>query len=182
MINPSRDGLLKNVIEYVSASTGLVQSDIIRGNQNAPIPTGANYSTVLYVSSVSDGTVNIEKSANIDPQKIDYKIRGKRFYLFSIQFYRTGAVDLGKELMLYHETPAGEIFLQSALFSVRLVNEITQVSAVVSENFEERATIDFNVIVSETKNLVVNKVASIDVELSFDGNSDIQETFEIKGT
>ena len=110
---------------------------------------------------------------------IDYTLRGKRFYDFSVQFYRDNATDLAKTLLMYHQTPDGLLYLQTANFLVRRIDNLSEAASVLSQNYEERAALDVQLYVSETQTVTVSKITKASIELIFSEASDITETIEV---
>lgn len=177
MISPTRNEIIKSLVDYIELATGLARDKIIRGNQNAPAPTGS-YCTLLYTSDSSPGTSNIDLR-DIDPQTFNYISRSKRNYTYSIQFYRDGATDLAKSLMMFSSMPAGKEFQQVALFTINSIELLSSSSVVMSNNYEERAILSANIIVAETLESLVNKVASIEIDLSSESGTVINEIIEV---
>ncbi len=179
MISPTRAELLANIIDYVELATSLDRAKIIRGNQNAPSPVDT-YCTVLYVTDIPDGTANINITDHAtDDTKMDYSMRCRRNYNYSIQFYRDNATDHAKSLLMFNETPIGKEFQQTSLFTIKKIESVAQTSEVMSDNFEERAIINIELIVSESQNIEINKVASIDIVINMSDTTDIVENLEI---
>lgn len=161
MVSPTRNELLTNVIDYISLVTGLDKSVIIRGKQNAPVPIGGNYATVIYSTDTQDGTAAI--SYTPINQDIMYAIKGKRFVTFEIQFYREGATDLGKALLMGASTPAAEIFFYSSLFTFRQIRSVSESATVISENYEERAILLLDLTIAERQNIMVNRIEKANI-------------------
>jgi hypothetical protein len=179
MISPTRNELLANVVEYIALATGLAKNTIIRGKQNAPSPT-APYCSVLYLTDTDDGLSNIDIAViDGDERHYDYNLRQKRYYTLSVQFYRGSASDLARTLMIFHQLPAGKEFIQTALFSVRRIVDVSEAAAVMSQNFEERAALNFELVLNTFATQVVNNVESVTIPLTFEGDSNISETIEV---
>ena len=80
---------------------------------------------------------------------------------------------------MFHETPTGMEFQQTGLFTVESVSNVTESAQVMSKNYEERAIVAFNILVSERQIIEINKVAEVDVNIEFDGNSNLSDTIEV---
>jgi len=178
MINPTRSELLTNVVDYIELATSLSRDVIIRGKQNAPVPSGS-YCTIVYVAGDSDGT-SVIKTSEIDGDdtQLDYLMRAKRTYTFSVQFYRDNATDYAKRVMMFHETPTGQEFQQASYFTVNNIMSVSEAAEVLSNNYEERAILNLEILVAERQDLIVNRVAEVTVELKLDDI--IEETIEVK--
>jgi len=177
MASPTRSELLISLIDYVNLSTGLDKSVIIRGNQNAPSPLN-NYCSILYLSDTPIGTHNLKSSVDgIDPNISNVYVRGKREFQYSIQFYREGASEFAKDFILFAETPKGVRFQLSSPFIFNKIDNITQSSSVMSNNYEERAILNLSLLVNENYQNSVNNVDEVIVNLDYDGI--IDETIEV---
>lgn len=180
VISPTRDELLADLVTYIAQATGLDTSAIIRGKQNAPSPLN-QYCSVLYLTDLQMGTPSKTRTVNdIDDTLIDLVLRGKRQYDFSVQFYRGGATDLAKELMMYYQTPAGVLYEQTSLFSVNRIVSVNENATVMSNNYEERAILTLELIVNETQTIVTSVVEEVDLLLTYDGDSLVERTIEVK--
>ena len=179
VISPTRNELITSLVDYIELTTGLDRNFIIRGKQNAPVPIGSNYCTLVYVIDAAEGTANINIVPTVDPNLLEYQIRGKRFYNFSVQFYRTGATDLARLLMMAAETPIGLEFFQTVPFSFRRIQQVNENAQVISENYEERAILNLELTVAETQSIIVNKVSGTTINVIYDNDSIIEESIEI---
>jgi hypothetical protein len=179
MVSPTRNEILAQIVAYVKAATGLADGAIIRGKQNAPSPTNS-YASVLYISDTGDGTANADVT-EIDGSdtQLNYSLRAKRYYSYSVQFYRDGAADLARSLMLFHETPEGQEFQQTAFFTIRRIVDISESAVLMSNNYEERAALTVELNVNETLTNVVNRTNSIVVNTNFDDGRTINEQNEV---
>ena len=178
MISPTRNELIANLVSYISLATGLTNEKIIREKQNAPPPLDT-YCSILYITDTSIDTANVSIQETIDPLKLSYKFRAKRRYTYSVQFYRSESTNLAKLLMLYHETPFGIQFQQTGLFCVQNIREITENAIVISDNYEQRAVLNMELDVAERQEILVDRVQEVDINLTVDASSVIQETFEV---
>ena len=179
MVSPTRNELISELVQYVSDATGLSKELIIRGKQNAPSPIDP-YCTILYVTDTPDGTHNIRISAiEDDTTQLDYAMRGKRYYTFSVQFYKTGATDLAKLLMMFPQTPNGLEFEQTSYFNVRKIESVVENATLISQNYEERASLTVELTVGEKQNLIVNRVAEVKIPLTFDSDDVIDKEIEV---
>lgn len=179
VISPTRKELIMSLVEFISDATGLAFSQILRGKQNAPVPLGA-YCTLLYVTDIPWGTpqVIIEENGQ-DSNLLDYKFKGKRKYNFSVQFYRDDATEYAKLLAMYFYTPWGQVYQQTASFSLNQVNVINETGTVISQNYEDRAMLSIDLIVFERQTITVNRVDIVPIHLVMDGNSLINYDGEI---
>jgi hypothetical protein len=170
MVSPTRNELLASLVTLINTATGLSKDVIIRGKQNAPVPLGDNYCTLLYVTDIANGTSNITIEDTPDPNLYTYAMRGKRYYTFSIQFYRTGATDLAKLLMMFNETPTGLEFFQTVPYTFRRIAQVGENAQVISANYEERAALNLELTVAETQRIIVNKVSGTTINLTYDNS------------
>ncbi|MEE9451376.1 MAG: hypothetical protein V3V61_01305 [Gammaproteobacteria bacterium] len=179
MINPTRQDIITELVDYIELATALPRAQIIRGNQNAPSPTDT-YCSVLYVTDTAVGTTNIQLDDNtLDEDKLDYMMRAKRHYSFSVQFYRDGATDLAKAFLMFGQTPAGLEFQQTSVFTIRIIESITEAASVISQNYEERAALTLELIINEKQDIVINRVAEVTINLSLDEGVVLEETIGV---
>ena len=180
MISPTRNELLLSLVDYIVDATGLAQAQIIRGKQNSPAPLDT-YCSVLYVTDTPNCLISKEIT-EFDSQTLQYLLYGERYYSFSVQFYRANATDLAKQLMMYHETPEGQAYQLTGLFTVRDVQQVEEGAVVMSDNYEERAILMLELIVNETQTILVNKVAELTTELNYEyGGEIISQTITTTG-
>ena len=178
MISPTRNELIASFAGYIRNATGLAEGLVIRGKQNAPAPTDT-YCTLLYVTDTAAGLSS--KTLTEETQDtLKYRFNAFRHYVFSVQFYRDNATNLAKQLMLYHETPAGIEYQQTAQFGVKDIVAVEEAAEVISQNYEQRAILSIDLNVNEIQEVIINRVKSVDFTLLFDVNSDtLQENLEV---
>jgi len=180
MVKPTRNELLKELVDYTVLATGLPREKVIKAKQNAPSPLG-NYCTIQYVTEITSGTANIDISEDVsDATKLLYDVRGKRYYTYSVQFYRIGAADLARDFLMFHNFPAGKEFIQTSLFTFRRINSIDGASIQMSQNYEERAVLNLEIIVAETAQVKVTKVAKVPIDATLDAEATLTTTFEVQ--
>jgi len=180
MVEPTRNELLTNLVVFINLLTGLDDTAILRGKQNAPVPLG-NYCSLVYVTDTADGLADttFEEIDGFE-ELLNAKLSGRRLYTFSVQFYRDGATDLAKTLMLGVESPESQIFQQTGLFIVSAVRLLSEAAVVISQNYEERAILSLDILVQEKLTQEVNKIRQIDIDVSFDGQDSVSnETIEV---
>lgn len=179
MVNPTRNELITSLVDYIVLATGLDRDVDIRGKQNAPVPVGGNYCTLLYVTDTPDGTANIKVTETLDQDLLEYSLLGKRFYTFSLQFYREGATDLAKIFLMFNQTPQGLEFFQTVPYSFRRIAQLTENAQVISENYEERVILNLELTVAETQRIIINKVSGTSINVTYDDGIVINEIIGI---
>ncbi len=179
MVDIPQIDLMAVVRNLIANATGLSLSNVILGQQSAPAPTGpyASVTTLTIINNGIDWTTNREAS----PTLLDATTKGSRDVAFSVQFFRESTFENVRALVQYPHTPNGEFFLQQNKMAWRAETIMSQVDAVLSaQTWENRTAITINLGFTEVTTQQINALESQIITIEHSGETDIQETIEIK--
>ena len=146
-VSPTQQDFERVVRAFVAEGSGLEKNRVIEGNKNAPSPNEL-YATVLLIDDGEIGTnqvINRDSGRAPGELNIDTQVIGSNVARFSVQFYRTGAVDACKCFRKYKSTPNGQIFLKKNNITLKLGSQVQRIDDIISDKFEERARIEIEV-------------------------------------
>ena len=141
-ISPSFAELQNAVQLLVKNGTGLVA---IPGNTAGASPMGA-YATVYLLSDADSGLPFEVLKEEEDETTITRHTYSGRRAIFSLQFYRDGAIDAARRLKQFVRVEAGRELLFGAGLTFEKTTEVRRIDTLVSNLFEERAGFDLTLL------------------------------------
>lgn len=163
------DKFFEDAIAIIKAATGLTV--VIRGDQDAPAPTG-EYASVTLIEEDTEGIhateFNLHEEEEGDPVSIDVISHGISVAAFSVQFFRgTGPMERARKLRNYASTPWGRELLQQKAVSLRSASSATRTDYQIAQKWIPRVSMQ---IVLAASSEAVNTVPIIgEVELTVNG-------------
>jgi len=156
--------LSKIIRESIDSITGINGLSIDAKQLDAPRPTG-NYATVDVSDDRANGWEEVELlDNNLDPD-IAGIYSGYREITFSINFFRSGAVDLARASRtgfvresISEAFKAGKIGLLSR-------SEVREISLALENGYEERAQFDLTISAVGTDTEILRSVEVVSIEL-----------------
>lgn len=145
---------------------------VIPGNDPHPAPQQL-YATVLLYNSVTRGLYQTIEGQDADEVQVYVGST------FSVQWYRSGAVEAGTRFRMWCETPdAADEMVQHGFLYVRC-GALRRLDAVISSNYEERAALDLELL--HVQRQTTDRVPIEGVDLRVDAN-DVSEEANIDGS
>lgn len=138
------DALSRDVRAYVAAGSGLDSTLVIPGNDPAPAPAEP-YATVLLVNERRDGVPPTRHVYDDDAGTVNGTSYVSRESVWSVQFYRTGAVVRAQQFRDWTTTPLGLMAARARSLTMRAANEIRRIDQIISDTWEERAGLDLTI-------------------------------------
>lgn len=137
----SQDTVDRVVRGYVAAGSGLPAERVIPANAAGPAPVEA-YSAVLLISSEREGRgwVTYATGATITARTVA-SIAAR----YQVQFYRDGAHELATRFRQWTESPGGIMYAQQHGIVYAACTEAVEVDSVISDEWEERASIELTI-------------------------------------
>ena len=164
MIAPATKDLERLVRGYVATGSGLATKLVRRQNSKGAAPNGL-YATVLLAVSDSDGLGWTRPVAG-DPTQSD-QVESSTI-TFSAQWYRDGAVDAARRFRLWAGSPLGRIECERRGLTLISLGEITRIDSVISEEWEERAQMNFDIGIISTSREAPGVIERVTVEVCTD--------------
>lgn len=144
----------------VAEATGIDPAGVIPANDAAPAPQGL-YATVLRVSGDRVGTPSVRRSLSAGKEDVMASTGIRASHLYSVQFYRAGAVEAAQSLQLWIHSPLGrDRQLAQKVFCME-VGDVQDISALVQEAPEERAVLELRIDTARAVMQNLGRVTSI---------------------
>ena len=172
-IAPTTQTIERNIRSYVAEGAALSTSLVIAANKPGVSPTEP-YATVLLVSDTLEGYTWSSDAAHDDGiEQTSYESVNARY---SVQFFRTGARDRALTFRLWAYSQSGVLSASRRGITLYTASTVLQTDRVVSEEWEERASIDIDLgIVRQIQN-VINLAETISIVAERDGETPYTET------
>ena len=167
-IVPPTASLERAVRRFVEHGTDLSPAGqrVIKGDGRGPAPNGL-YVSVLVISQVVEGTPYQDVSYFRFPY--DWigtvsTVRGT----FSVQFYRAGARDLARRFVVWCSSPSGLEAAAELNLTFLRASDVRQLDAIISDDWEERASIDLEIGYVESFRELTPIIRSVPVRVAED--------------
>ncbi len=179
MANPLQTDIDKLVREFVANSTGLdFDTNVIPGNDSNPAPNGP-YATVLQLLTQGVGIDSEVASTGIDDEHVNLDQKGSRSITYSIQFFKDGAADFAESLLSYQSTAPGQLWLAENGLTWRIAGDIINLDAVMGSKFEQRRAIEISFRYQSVRQVSINSIGSVDLDINLSAESDLTENLEV---
>jgi len=181
---PIRD--IERIIRgYVALASGLPSPNVIPGNDNAPSPNGL-YATVLLINEGEIGT-NQELYGKPDAagETIPVRVQASIRAVYSIQFYRDGAIDAARRFKKFKHTREAREYLQENNIIIKLPSLIERVDDIMSDEYEERARIEadiYYICTLDQEDVEIIDAINVDLCHNNGDNPTLEEKVEINDT
>ena len=163
MINPGRITRDDGIQAYLAEALGIVGSKVIPSKENSPAPND-HYATYLEISNTPVGVDNTRADARAgDDTVLDFSVRGVRSVKYRVQTYRDGGADSLRRLLMYHLTPLGQLAIDRNGLVFRTVGDIKDVGLILSDEWEERFSVDITFWIADTLAMDINSLASASI-------------------
>ena len=157
----------EDVRAFVASGSGLPSGSVIPGNDKGPRVKSA-YASVLEVTDMRRAYPDLRQAAD------GTVTTTQRRTMYSVQWYRAGALDLAREFAAWAENELG--LAEAERIGVRVVFplEVRRLDEIVADSFEERAQLDLSLDWAFTRRLaddmmldtgIVSTVA-VDIEVN----------------
>ena len=174
------DTINQSVRHYITQVTELnVDTQVLKANQDAPVPKTGSYATVLTTPIAPEGHDEVTYIDNgID---VDEKREGTRNILASINFYRDDAINFALMMQGSAYESANQAVLRAKGLGFITASDYRNLTGVDLARMEQRAQLDmFFYVIDENEN-VVSSVQESDVDMTFEGdNETITNTIEVR--
>lgn len=162
---------------FVATASGVDRAKVIPAQDNAPAPDGL-YASVKRLEQLNNG-IDCQKIRNGDDETVDVILRGNRSILYSVQFYREGSFHAASEMPMFAQSPQGSEALARLGAVWRGASSVRDLTALISNNWEERASIDIRIGTTIKKTQTVNAVTSVDITVSDGAEQDLTNDNEV---
>lgn len=175
---PLQDEVDVKVRAFVAEAAEIESKYVIPGNDNHPSPT-VSYATVLNITKRGRG-IDAEV-ARPGPGATEYTLNhsGVRHVIYSVQFYGSGAEDYIESLLSFPATTPGQIWLAENNLTWIIAGDIVNLDTVINSKFEIRRSVDITLSYQSTRQVVTNKLGSVEIDFNYSAETDINETLEV---
>lgn len=161
MLSPNRLTVERAVRWYVAAGSGIASDASIPGNMDGPAPVEL-YATTTLISAMQEGINVARGDATLQNLVLTY----------SVQWHRDGAGDAGARFLAWTSSDPGRLFARRRGLTLHRCGPLRQLDALVSGEFEERVGLDLTVGLVARLEEEVPRIATIPLELRYDGADD----------
>lgn len=174
---PTQDTIDILVRKFVSIASGIASKYVIPGNDSDPAPN-VPYSSVLEITKQGSG-VDSEVARNTGATTFRLYHKGRRRITYSVQFYRAGAADYIEGLLSYAATTPGQIWLAENGLTWEIAGDILNLDAVMGSKFEQRRSVDITFRYQSSREVDINSIGSVEIEMNLSAEEDLTETLEV---
>lgn len=179
-VSPTHLELERDLRTFISQATGFAKSKILQGNRPAP----SDITTYLSLQYVTDQPIGFPSIDYID---IDGDVENKTCYINGLRKYtyrltctigdRSDLIPLDylKRVINYASTPNGRQLLNFTNFLPNTFNQINLADSLDSNAYELRSVLDMTILVAETSCITVPNFSEIELYLTYDYGSLLQE-------
>ena len=172
----NRIDIFQTIRPIIETVTGV--STVVLADPNAPSPSD-EYVSVEPKQSISQrGQANIHRSTSMTPESVDIDVRAQVMVEVSLNFYRGNARDRAERLLQANKRSDVSAILFKAGLGWNRENAINNLTALQSNNFEQRAQLSIFLMYETTDPFVINSIESVAVSVENE-NADVLETFEV---
>ena len=162
-LRPTSLTLDLRVQQSIAALSGLPGSQVIRGNEDHPRPSGL-YATYLFMyDSGNDSWTNyldvVDDNRQVDETALDAESVIPVVSAYSINFFRTGARDAARRCRHMMRSKVGRETVRGFGLTLGDIADVRNMDMMIASEHEERAQLDMMVLFNET---LVNRVATWD--------------------
>lgn len=178
MADPLQVNLDISIRAFVALASGISSALVIPGNDGHPAPN-TPYATVLELTDIGKGIDSEVARVLTDTTSTLYQ-KGSREIMYSINFYKAGAGDFIKNLLSFPSTTPGQIWLAENNLSWKQAGTVRRLDAVMGSKFEERRQVDIELYYTSRREVVINNIGSVDIDLTLSAETDLTETLEVE--
>lgn len=179
MADPLQIDLDKKIRKFVSLASGLASKFVIPGNDSNPAPI-VPYATVLELTKIGSGIDSEVAVVGPDPElQKTLKHQGRRSISYSVQFYKSGAADFAEGLLSYAATTPGQIYLAENDLTWGIAGDIVNLDTIMGSKFEQRRSVNITVRYQSKRQVDINTIGSVNIDLTLSAESDLNETLEV---
>ena len=178
MANPTQNDIDVAVRAFVALASGLDSSLVIPGNDPHPSPS-VPYASVLEITEIGNGIDSEIDTPGLTPETKILKNVGSRTILYSVNFYKAGAADFIKNLLSFPSTTPGQIFLAQNNLTWSKAGSVRRLDSEMGSKFEERRQVDIELKYQSRREVGINSIGSVDIELDLSAEIDYTELIEV---
>ena len=162
-ISPETITLEDAVSAYVAEGSGIDPRLVIPGKKTKPVPKQA-YATVLNINSDPDG-MNWTRENEAENGNIAATVYQSLTEVYSVQFFRTGAITNGRRFLHWVTSPNGILGAAKRGLTFKAISDLRRLDQIISQVDEERTACDLTlgVIVQSTQEIGCIDAAEIQV-------------------
>lgn len=178
MAEPLQNDIDILVREFVSLASGIDSSLVIPGNDPSPAPIEP-YATVLGITKKGSGIDSEVVREGPTEIQSTLKHQGRREITYSVQFYKAGAADYIEGLLSYAATTPGQIWLGENGLTWGIAGDIVNLDSIMGSEFEQRRAVDITLRYQSKREVDINNIGSVEIELNLSAEADLTETVEV---
>ena len=166
--------LERSIRGFVATGSGLASDHVVEGNTKGWRNKDLYASLLLIDNKPNSYPISRQSHEGLGTASLQY-----RTAIYSLQFYRIGAVNIALDFSAWVESEEGLNAAEAAKFVVVPLFKFRRLDGVISDLYEERAQIDLSIIYAHTIIQQTGTIDSVECTVNLDGHDSIDGTISL---
>ena len=149
---------------------------VIMAAQNAPSPSGSYASIHVRTDTKERGMAFKDRKLLADQETFEHTIRSQQEITCTVEFYRDGAKDYAANLLQLDKRDDVYWSLFRAGLNIMSTGPVLDLTALQSNNFEERARVDIYLRMQGNRKYKINRIMEVTGIAQHESGDDLQST------